>query len=144
MADNRVDNIASILTQLTSDVDDGLLDPVEAQARRVVFGDFLDHADHYLRKGSHGPAGVIVGVVFEDVIRQTCELHGIAQRGVKLDQVVSALCKDDVLTDVEGARARAAAATRTKATHAQWSEFTADDVRATLQLTRELAKRLGG
>ena len=144
MADNRVDNIAAILQQLIVDVDDGLLDPIEAQARRVVFGDFLDHAEHYLRGGSHAPAGVVAGVVFEDTIRRACERNKIPQRDVKLDQLVSDLRKVDVLTDVQAARARAAAATRTKATHAQWDEFTADDVRATLLLTRELVRSLLG
>ena len=144
MADNRVDNIAAILQQLIVDVDDGLLDPIEAQARSVVFGDFLDHAEHYLRGGSHAPAGVIAGVVFEDTIRRACERNKIPQRDVKLDQLVSELRKVDALTDVQAARARAAAATRTKATHAQWDEFTADDVRATLLLTRELVRSLLG
>lgn len=144
VADNRVDNIAAILRQLILDVDDGLLDPIDAQARSVVFGSFLDHAEHYLRGGSHAPAGVIAGVVFEDTIRRACERSKISQRDVKLDQLVSDLRKADVLTDVQAARARAAAATRTKATHAQWDEFTADDVRATLLLTRELVRDLLG
>ena len=144
MADNRVDNIAAILKQLILDVDDGLLDPIEAQARSAVFGDFLDHAEHYVRKGSHAPAGVIAGVVFEDTIRRACERHKIPQRSVNLDQLVSELRKVDVLTDVQAARARAAAATRTKATHAQWDEFTLEDVRATLLLTRELGRSLLG
>lgn len=144
MADNRVDNIAAILKQLVVDIDDGLLDRVEVQARSVVFGDFLDHADHYLRGGNHAPAGVIAGVVFEDTIRQACERNRIPQRDVNLDQLVSALRKADALTDVQAARARAAAATRTKATHAQWDEFSADDVRATLDLTRELVRSLLG
>jgi hypothetical protein len=144
MADNRVDNIAAILQQLIADVDDGLLDSIEAQASSVVFGDFLDHAEHYLRGGSHAPAGVIAGVVFEDTIRRACERNKVPQRDVSLDQLISGLRKIDVLTDVQAARARAAAATRTKATHAQWDEFTADDVRATLLLTRELVRSLLG
>ena len=144
IADNRVDNIAAILQQLIVDVDDGLLDPIEVQARSVVFGDFLDHAEHYLRGGSHAPAGVIAGVVFEDTIRRACDRNKIPQRDVKLDQLVSELRKVDVLTEVQAARARSAAATRTKATHAQWGDFTADDVRATLVLTRELVRNLLG
>lgn len=144
IADNRVDNIAAILRQLIVDVDDGLLDPIEAQARRVVFGDFLDHADYYLHGGNHGPAGVIAAVVFEDTLRRACDRNKIVQRGVKLDQLVSELRKAELLTDVQAARARSAATARTKATHAQWDEFTADDVRATLALTRELVRNLLG
>lgn len=144
MADNRVDNIAAILRQLIVDVDDGLLDPIETQARRIVFGDFLDQADFYLRGGHHAPAGVIAGVVFEDAVRLACDRSKIPQRGVNLDLLISELRKVDVFTDVLAARARSAAMTRTKATHAQWDEFTADDVRATLALARELTRDVPG
>lgn len=144
VADNRVDNISAILRQLVSDVEDGLLDPIESQVRGVVFGDFLDHAAHYLRGGHHAPAGVIAGVVFEDTIRRACERNKIPQRDVKLDQLISELRKVGVLTDVLATRARTAAAVRTKATHAQWGEFTGTDVQATLVLTRELINDLLG
>lgn len=145
IADNRVDNIAAILRQLVIDVDDGLLDPIEAKVRGVVFGDFLEHAAHYLRGGHHAPAGVIAGVVFEDTIRRTAERNRIPQRDVKLDQLITELRKIEVFTDVLAARARSAATVRTKATHAQWDEFTAADVQATLIFTRELVEeRLGG
>ncbi len=145
MADNRVDNIAAILHQLVLDVDDGLLDPIESQARSVVFGDFLDHASYYLHGGHHASAGVIAGVVFEDTVRRLCERNNISQRDVKLDLLISELRKADVFTDVLAARARSAASVRTKATHAQWDEFSAADVQATLHLTRELVNDfLGG
>lgn len=144
IADNRVDNIAAILRQLVADVDDGLLDPIESKARGVVFGDFLDHAAHYLRGGNHAPAGVIAGVVFEDTVRRICERDKIPQRDVNLDYLISELRKADVLTDVAAARARSAAMVRTKATHAQWDEFTATDVQSTLDFTRELVRDLLG
>lgn len=144
LADNRVDNIAAILRQLVIDVDDGLLNTIESQARIVVFGDFLDHATHYLRGGHHAPAGVIAGVVFEDTIRRACERNKIRQRGVQLDQLISELCKANVLSDVLAARSRSAATVRAKATHAQWGEFSPADVDAALKLTRELVGDLLG
>jgi len=144
MADNRVDNIAAILRQLVTDVDDGLLDPIESKARGVIFGDFLDHASHYLRGGRHAPAGVIAGVVFEDTVRRSCDRNKIPQRDVRLDQLITELRKAEVFTDVMAARARSAAVVRAKATHAQWDEFTAADVQATLTFTRELVRDLLG
>lgn len=68
----------------------------------------------------------------------------IRQRGVQLDQLISELCKTKVLTDVLAARSRSAATVRTKATHAQWDEFSAADVDAALKLTRELVGELLG
>jgi hypothetical protein len=144
IADNRVDNIAAILRQLVVDVDDGLLDPIESKVRGVVFGDFLDHAVYYLRGGRYAPAGVIAGVVFEDTVRRTCERNKIPQRNVNLDQLISELRKVEVFTDVTASRARSAAMVRTKATHAQWDEFTEADVQSTLNFTRELVRDLLG
>lgn len=42
------------------------------------------------------------------------------------------------LSGVKAKRARAAADVRTKATHAQWDEFELDDVRSTIEFTRDL------
>jgi hypothetical protein len=81
---------------------------------------------------------VIVGVVFEDSVRRVCRKHSIDERDVNLDKLISELVKQNVLTELKAKRARAAAGVRTKATHAQWDEFTPGDVEAALAFTREL------
>jgi hypothetical protein len=70
-----------------------------------------------------------------------------SDKGIELEQVINALQstpKDSpTLIGGEGKRAKAAAHVRTKATHADWDEFTADDVRAAIKFTREfIAKHL--
>ncbi|KNZ30784.1 MAG: hypothetical protein AD742_20890 [Methylibium sp. NZG] len=138
----RVAKIAEIMKAMLIDIDAGVVASVADVARGEVFDDFLDHADHYLKAGKVGPAGVVAGVAFEDTIRRACEKNAILQKDVELEQLISALVKADLMNSVKATRARAAAALRTKATHAQWGEFSKNDVEATIATTRDLVGRL--
>lgn len=133
-----VRELASVLRNMADDAKAGLLASVANQARAETFDDFLDHADAYLREGKKNEAGVIAGVVFEDTMRQICRNESIAEKGLKLDGLITELTTRGELSGVKAKRARVAAHVRTKASHAQWDEYELEDVRATIEFTREL------
>lgn len=133
-----VGELAAVLRSLLADADAGLLASVADRARAEVFDDFLDHASAYIQENRKNEAGVIAGVVFEDTLRRVCRKHSIAERGRKLDALISDLASCGEPTAVKAKRARAAADVRTKATHAQWTDFELSDVQATVDFTREL------
>ena len=135
---HAVREFAAILNSLLVDAELGLLESVADQARAETFDDFLDHAKRYLDESNKNEAGVIAGVVFEDSLRSICRKSGIGERGKKLDSLISELATRSEFTPVKAKRARVCADVRTKATHAQWDEFELDDVRATIEFTREL------
>lgn len=138
MVHRAVAELASVLQNLVVDANAGLLASIANQARAETFDDFLDHADAYLKEIRKNEAGVIAGVVFEDTLRQVCRNEGIAEKGQKLDSLISELSTRGELSGVKAKRARAAAHVRTKASHAQWDEFELNDVQATIKFTREL------
>lgn len=140
--DAQVRNMAGVLKALLEDVDAGVVTSIANAARGEVFDDFLDHAEHYLKGNKVQQAGVIAGVVFEDTIRRACERHQVGQKGIALDKLISELEKKELLTGVKAKRARAAAAVRTSATHAQWDEFERTDVESAIKTTRELIEQL--
>ena len=127
-----------MLTRLLADVDAGLMTTIINRAQAETFDDFLDHGRAYLDSEQVKEAGVIVGVVFEDSLRRVCRNHGISDKDVKLDELISALSKLEVITPTKAKRARAAAHVRTKATHAQWDEYDLKDVKAAIEFTQEL------
>lgn len=133
-----VGELASVLQNLLVDSDAGLLASVANQARAETFDDFLDHAEAYFRDKRKNESGVVAGVVFEDTLRQICRKEGIPEKGLKLDGLISDLTNLGHLTAIKAKRARAAAHVRTKASHAQWDEFELEDVKATIEFTREL------
>lgn len=134
----RVGELRFLLHNLLNDIDAGLLVSVADRARAETFDNFLDHSKEYLSDGRKNEAGVISGVVFEDSLRRICRKYGITEKNEKLDNLISALVKIDVLSKAKAKRARAAAHVRTKATHAQWDEFDENDVKVTIELSEEL------
>ena len=135
---SHVGEFLFLLKNLISDVDAGLLTSVADRARAETFDNFLDHAKEYLSNGRKKEAGVISGVVFEDSLRRMCRKHGLREKDEKIDTLISALAKADVISQAKAKRARAAAHVRTKATHAQWDEFEENDVKVTIEFTEEL------
>ena len=133
-----VGELASVLRNLLVDSVAGLLASVANQARAETFDDFLDHAEAYFRDKRKNESGVVAGVVFEDTLRQICRKVGIPEKGLKLDGLISDLTNLGHLTAIKAKRARAAAHVRTKASHAQWDEFELEDVKATIEFTREI------
>lgn len=133
----QVGALAAIMKAALVDIDAGVVASITDVARGEVFGHLLDHAQHYLKGRRPDVAAVIAGVAFEDTLRRACDKLSIPQVGVELEQLIIALVKRDVITDIKAQRARAAAGLRTKATHAQWTEFAIDDVEATIKTTRD-------
>lgn len=133
-----VGELTVVLRNLLADAEAGLLSSIADQARAETFDEFLDHSASYLEDGRKNEAGVISGVVFEDTLRRICRKENLEEKGIKLDVLISELANRGELSAVKAKRARAAAHVRTKASHAQWDEFELEDVRATIEFTREL------
>lgn len=139
-ANRYVGELCAVLGNLLEEIDSGMLISVETSITAGVLDDFLDHAEVYHKAGKKDQAGVIAGVVFEDSVRKLSEKHGVNSQSAKLDDLISELAKLDVFTQTKAKRARAAADVRTKATHADWTKFDSNDVRATIEFTRELLR----
>jgi len=138
LANRQVGEVSAILKSLLLDLEAGLLASIADRARAEIFDKFLDHGELYWKNGKKNESGVIVGVVFEDSLRRICRKRSISEKGQQLDALISILASSGVLTATKAKRARVAAHVRTKATHAQWDEFDIDDVKASIEFTREL------
>lgn len=133
---------AEQLEEVIKDIDGGLFGSLENRVTASTFADLLDHAELYLKESRREPAGVLAGVVFEDSARRVYRnVFKQSDKGNELEQIINALSSskrgEPAIVGAETSRAKAAAKVRTSATHAQWDEFSADDVRATITYTRE-------
>jgi hypothetical protein len=134
----RAENMHATLIRLLEDIELGLLASIENSAIAVTFDKFLDHGMEYLNQGRKNEAAVIAGIVFEDTVRRLCRTRTINENGIKLDTLITQLVNANVLTALKAKRARAAAALRTSAAHARWDDFTLEDVRPAIEMTREV------
>jgi len=123
-----VGEFSSLLGNLLSDVELGLLTSIADRARVETFDNFLDHAKQYLKEKKKNESGAIAGVVFEDSLRRVCRKYEINDKDQNIDFLIAELVKKDIISETKAKRARAAAHVRTRATHAQWDEFDLSDV----------------
>ena len=139
---DRVLTIGAILRSMLADLDAGLVSTLANAIRAETFENFLDHAVEYRMSNRKDEAGVIAGVVFEDTLRKIYadKIDKIARPD--LEQVIIALVKDGAITDEQAKQARVAAYVRTKATHADWTNFTMEGVDDTIKITKILLKQL--
>jgi hypothetical protein len=128
------------IRNLKRDFESGLLANLEALVSAQTFDDMLDHADAYVGQRRPEPAGVLAGVVFEDTIRKLSEKRGIVSNNVQLDTLLSELVRLGAIMPLERKEGTAAAALRTSATHARWTEFNLDQVEAVIRFTRRLIR----
>ncbi len=141
----HVASTAQMLEALLRDIDAGLLGHLGNKIRAETFDDFLEHAESYRHEGKKMEAGVIAGVVFEDTIRGIYRDKIADDKGLKLEDLINALAKQNVITGQQSKQAKVAAHVRTKATHAQWDEFDLGGVESTIQITKLfLREHLGG
>lgn len=138
MIHEGVATLAAVLLNLLRDIDAGTIASIADAARAETFVEFLAHATAYLEEGRKNEAGAIAGIVFEDVIRRVCRKRSITEKAVKLDLLITELVNCGAFTQAKAKRARAAGHVRTKASHAQWDEFDADDVSSAIEFTHEV------
>jgi hypothetical protein len=131
----HVGQLNEVLKHLLYDIDNGLLRSVANQARGETLDDLLDQAAEYFKREQKDGSGILAGAVFEDTLRRICRLN---DKDVKTDALITTLNQREIISGVVAKRCRAAAGMRNRALHAQWDEFTLEDVAAVLSLTREL------
>jgi hypothetical protein len=133
-----VGHLTSLLKQLLTDIDLGLLSSVANQARAETFDDLLDHAARYHKDQRLDGSAILATAVFEDTLRRICRAKGIPDKDVKSDSLITSLDQGGFITSIVAKRCRAAGGARNKALHAQWDEITLQDVESVIALTREL------
>ncbi len=134
-----------LLEKIQADFNEGLLISLVNTAQAETLDNHLDQAEDYLGRRQKEGAGVLATVVFEDTVRRIARNQNITDQGMRLDDLFTALDKAGVFSKITSKECRAASGVRNHALHAQWDDFTLDQVSMVTQLTRRLlAEHLGG
>jgi hypothetical protein len=123
---------------MLSDLDAGVIADFGNTIRAETLDDLLDQAKEYHRRNNKEGAGILATAVFEDTVRRLARINQTDEPGVKTDQIISELSKRQVITGILAKRCRVAAGVRNHALHAQWTEFSLEDVEDVMRLTHQL------
>jgi len=127
-----------LLQALKSDLDAGVLRQIEYVVAAATFDDFLDHASGYHKGNRKIEASVLASAVLEDTLKRVARKHGVNASGQSIEQIIDALVKALVFTEVRAKRVRAYAGVRNHADHAEWEKFDIKDVGDQIAGIREL------
>jgi hypothetical protein len=138
MVNTHVGQATGILRRLSNDIDNGLITSITIAASAEVLDDLLDQAREYHKRGNKEGTAILATAIFEDTVRRLARANEIPDAGIKADQIISELDKKGVITGVMAKRCRVAAGVRNHAQHAQWSEFSLNDIGDVIRLTHQL------
>ena len=133
------------LRALRRDYDEGYLCTVQGLIRAELFAGFLEMAEHLLEQGYKDPAAVLVGGVLEEHLRVLCAARSIpasvSGRPKKADAMNSELAAAGAYNKLDQKNVTAWLDLRNKAAHAEYGQYTSEQVTTMLSGVREFAAR---
>jgi len=135
--------LAGVLKALRDDYASGRLLSIQERIHSDVFSDFLETAEYLIGdEGLKDPAAVLAGGVLEQHLRKLCDKNGIAiPPKPKLDTMNADLAKQGVYGKNDQKQVTAWAAIRNDAAHAQYSNYTAEQVKLMIAWVRDFIGR---
>jgi hypothetical protein len=140
-----IPSLVGIVQALKTAYESGYLHEVEELIRADLFSDFLDMGEYLLHEGYKDPAAVIIGGVLEEHLRKLCLKNSINiktnNRFKKADAINADLSNSNVYNRLDQKSVTAWLDLRNKSAHAQYTEYTEDQVKLALQGIRDFIAR---
>lgn len=135
-----------VLRALRRDYEEEYLNTIQGIIRAELFADFIEMAEHLLDQGYKDPAAVLVGGVLEGHLRGLCSSRSIpilvSGRPKKADTINAELRASGVYNKLDQKNVTAWLDLRNKAAHAQYDEYTSEQVGTMLSGVREFLARI--
>jgi len=138
-----------ILEALRADIAAGYLNSLPELIHGDIFADYLEMADHLLEERYKDAGAVLAGGTLESHLRQLSQAKGIptttptasGPRPKKAEQVNADLAQAGVLTKPDSKNVTAWLALRNNAAHANYDQYSAEQVRLLVSSVRDFISR---
>lgn len=131
--------LRGIVNAAMIDFREGFMTDTKLLVSAEVFADFLVQAEVLLEHDYKDAAAVIIRAVLEDSLRRICVSNGIDVRDrAGIDELKTALTKQNLLTAVQAKEIDAKKEIGNKAAHGRFSEYTKADVLAFHEFVQRL------
>ena len=134
---NRLVNLEAgtgILKALNDDLEQGFLEKVEDLVRAEVFTDFLEMAEHLLKKGYKDPAASLTGAVLEDGLRKVAMKNEVQVKGNDdISSLNNKLADAEIYNRLKRQQISTWKEIRNNAAHGKFDEYKADDVKGMIK-----------
>lgn len=125
--------LLGLAKSVAHDLEHGLLFEIRTLVQAEVFSDFLDMGEYLLREGYKDAAAVIISAVLEDGLRKLAAKHGVSiqnpqGRPLTIEPLNVALAGVNVYSKLVQKQVTTWAHVRNKAAHAEYTEYTKEQV----------------
>jgi hypothetical protein len=146
---SRILKVKGVILSLHNDFEKGYLETSFELVRSEIFSDFLEMASHLLEEGYKDAAALIASGALEEHLRQLCKKSGITlemegDKGIhpkKAETLNSDLAGKGAITKVDQKNVTAWLALRNKAAHAEYDEYSREQVALFIDSIRDFITR---
>ena len=136
--------LLGVAQAIKHEVKNDLLVDFKSLAQAEVFADFLEMGEYLLQEGYKDAAAVIIGTVLEDGLRKLTIRNGLTiandeGKPYTMDPLNAQLAKHDVYSKLVQKQITTWAHIRNKASHGEYGEYTAEQVKMMLMFVQNFA-----
>ncbi len=125
------------LDALKAEIEGGLIESIQSQARSEVLGDFLTLARESHDEGHKEVAAVLSSAALEDALKRCAKERGLNVQGKNMMTVVNALRSNNIILKSQAKTLGGYTDFRNDALHADWDKIDSPTVRSVIEFTDE-------
>lgn len=117
-----------LLSTVIAEIEAGLVESVEAEARGEIYADFIGLAKQALDQSSKDVAAVLASAALEDALKRFADSQGFDPSDKDMSEVISLLKGNQLLQKTEAKVVQSYVTLRNKALHAEWDKINSPEV----------------
>lgn len=118
-----IQELKGILNSFMDDLDSGLVEKIENEARGDIYSDFIVLAKECFENESKDPAIVLACAALEDSLKKYAVSHGVEAEDDDMSMVINKLKSNSLIKKPEAKILQSYVTLRNKAFHAQWDKI---------------------
>lgn len=120
--------LQGLLLNVIAEIEAGLVESVEAEARGEIYADFIGLAKQALDQNSKDVAAVLASAALEDALKRFADSQGLDPSDKDMSEVISLLKGNQLLQKTESKVVQSYVTLRNKALHAEWDKINSPEV----------------
>lgn len=141
----HIRSLAGLLMAMRDEYELGYFQTVEELVHANTFASFIDMAQHLIKQGYKDAAGVIVGSILEQHIRQLCRKNSILPeydgKFQKAEALNVSLANNNIISKLDQKNITAWLGLRNNAAHGNYGEYNIEQVRLMLSSVQDFITR---
>ena len=132
-----VEELKGTLKSIKDEINHGLLESIQKQAKAEILADFIYLAKHSLDEGNKDVAAVLSCAALEDTLKKYADNHGLEVEDKDMSDVINSMKAKGLLHAPQAKVLKSYVAVRNKAFHAEWGKIDSAEVHSVIGFVQD-------